>query len=105
MRGALWIALVLAVLLATAFFVSANRQEVTLRLFVVDVPTTAWMLALGAFLLGAALTGLVASLALLRLRFRLRGQRRELGRLEQEVHGLRTLPLAPEESGTRAREG
>jgi uncharacterized integral membrane protein len=105
-RGILGTAAAIAFAAYAAFFVAWNGDHVRVHLLfgrLDGIPL--WGVVLGAFALGAALVGAVAAWTVLRLRFRLRGQRRELGRLEQEVHGLRTLPLAPEESGTRAREG
>lgn len=59
-----------------------------------------------AFVAGAAISTLVLSVSALRLRIRMRGQRRQISKLERELHGLRTLPLqeARTREGTRIRE-
>jgi uncharacterized integral membrane protein len=84
-----------------------NATPVTLDLLfgsVVDVPV--WSVALGSLLLGAVAAGLACAWPILRLRLRVRSQSRRLTRLEQEVHGLRTLPLSSEATkSARAREG
>jgi uncharacterized integral membrane protein len=61
---------------------------------------------LGAFLLGAALTGLAFSWPILRVRLRLRRESKRVAQLEQEVHGLRTLPLTEDDDAkaVEARE-
>jgi uncharacterized integral membrane protein len=105
-RNVLWIGVVIAVAAYAIYVAISNGDRVSFDLlFFRAEGVPLWLLVLGAFVLGAALTGAVATLALVQLRFRLRGQRREIGRLEQEVHGLRTLPLEPEDAGARAREG
>jgi uncharacterized integral membrane protein len=105
-RAAFGTAAAIALAAYAAFFVAWNGDHVRIHLLFArfdGVPL--WSVVLGAFALGAALVGTVTGFSLLRLRLRLRGQRREVGRLEQEVHGLRTLPLAPDDTGSRAREG
>ncbi|MFQ5513130.1 MAG: lipopolysaccharide assembly protein LapA domain-containing protein [Myxococcota bacterium] len=55
-----------------------------------------WQALLASFVLGALLAGLGAGLSIVRLQLQLHRSRREVERLEQEIHGLRTLPLVEE---------
>ncbi len=106
MRGVLGTAAAIALAAYAAFFVAWNGDHIRIHLLFArfdGIPL--WGVVLAAFALGSALVGAVAGWSLLRLRLQLRGQRREVGRLEQEVHGLRTLPLAEGDAATRAREG
>jgi uncharacterized integral membrane protein len=105
-RGVLGTAAAIALAAYAAFFVAWNGEHVRIHLLFASLEgIPLWGVVLAAFALGAAVVAAVAGFSLLRLRFQLRGQRREIGRLEQEVHGLRTLPLEPEDAGARAREG
>ncbi len=63
-------------------------------------------IVLGAFLFGAALTALAFSWPILRVRLRLRRESKRVAQLEQEVHGLRTLPLKEDDDAkaVEARE-
>ncbi len=62
-------------------------------------------LVLSGDLAGATLAGLACSLPIVRYRLRLRRSRQRIAELEQELHGLRTLPLGDEAEGEpRARE-
>jgi len=106
MKGFLGTAAAIALAAYAAFFVAWNGQPVNIHLLFArfdGIPV--WGVVLAAFALGAALVGAATGWFLVRVRLQLRGQRREVGRLEQEVHGLRTLPLAPEDPSQRAREG
>ena len=79
------------------WFGSHNSQPIGIDLWLRqynDVPL--W----GGLVGVAAVGGLIALFALapslVRLRLRARRQVRSIGELEQEVHGLRTLPLSDE---------
>jgi len=65
------------------------------------------LLVLGAFLIGVGLTALVFTWPIIRVRLRLRRESRRVAQLEQEVHGLRTLPLSDDDEAkaVEAREG
>jgi uncharacterized integral membrane protein len=100
------------VLLGTAVIVAAavawlairNDERVTVDLLVTSLPDLAlWQVLLGAFLCGGLAAAAALSWPYARLRLRVRNQARQITRLEQEVHGLRTLPL-PDELPS-AREG
>jgi uncharacterized membrane protein YciS (DUF1049 family) len=104
MRTLLYIGVVVLVVAFAILLVVNNMQEVSLNLPLVQPVTVAlWRVLLGSFLIGAVLVGAGMSWPYLRLRLRARTQARQIARLEQEVHGLRTLPLPDEESG--ASEG
>ena len=66
-------------------------------------PVPTWMSHLMAAASGATLGVLVLSLPLVRLKFRVRRQARAIGELEQEIHGLRTLPI-DEEIGDKVQD-
>ena len=91
-----WISLVLALLvaLAVAYFVAANQQPVPMRLLGVTLEEPLWMLLLAAVLAGAAIALGACGLAILRLKLQVRRQQKRVAELEQEVHGLRTQPIA-----------
>ncbi len=105
----IWISFILLALIivGVSLFVSRNADPVSVDLgfrTLVDVPL--WMSLLGAGLLGAALAVAFFSWPLVSLRLRVRRGGKRITELEQEVHGLRTLPLseeAPEPS--QASEG
>jgi uncharacterized integral membrane protein len=95
----------IAVLLAAyaVFLAIANGDQVRVNLlFWSSESLPLYAVVLGSFVLGAAAAAAASSVTLVRLRLQLRGERRRASRLEQEVHGLRTLPLLPE-TGERAR--
>ena len=99
MKGLLLLAAVVGVAVAAVLLATQNDAPVTVNLLVFtvhDVPL--WRVLLGAFVAGGTVVALVLSWPYLRLRLRVRGQARQITRLEQEVHGLRTLPLPDEES-------
>ena len=94
MRTLIWIVLLGGVVAYAVYLVTQNEAPVGLDLLFVqlrDVPL--WSIVLGAFGIGALGTGLIVAWPLLRLRLGVRRQGRQINRLEQEVHGLRTLPL------------
>ena len=64
-------------------------------------------LVLAAFLLGVSLTALGFTWPIVAVRLRLRRESRRVAQLEQEVHGLRTLPLSDDDEAkaVEAREG
>ncbi len=108
MKGLAGLAVAVAVIAYAVYLVTQNDQPVTIQLlFASVVGAPAWSLLLGSFAAGASLTALALSWPLLRLRLAVRRQTRRVTRLEQEVHGLRTLPLSPEELAPSdlAREG
>jgi uncharacterized integral membrane protein len=91
-----WMGLALAVLLAVmvAYFVAANQQPVPVRLLGVTLEEPLWMALLVAVLAGAAVALGACSWSILRLKLQARRQIKRIADLEQEIHGLRTLPIA-----------
>jgi uncharacterized integral membrane protein len=97
MRG--WITLIAGGVLAAliAFGVAKNGQVVDVNLpFLQPWPMELWRALLIAVLLGAALATLFLSLPLARAKLATRRQTKRIAQLEQEIHGLRTLPIANE---------
>jgi uncharacterized membrane protein YciS (DUF1049 family) len=95
--------MVVVVAAVAVFLVSGNSAPVALNLLVTVTEVPLWSVLLGSFVSGGLIIGLLVTWPYLRLRLRARTQARQITRLEQEVHGLRTLPLPDEESG--AQEG
>ena len=103
MRRLVPIALVAAIAIYAAFVAQRNPMPLSLDLVFYRVPEVQlWLLLFVAALLGAAAALVIVSWPYLRLRLLVRRQSRRITRLEQEVHGLRTLPLS-EESEDRAQ--
>ncbi len=106
MKTAIWVILLGLVGWGAYSFATSNDDPVTLELLI----TTYAAVPLWAALVGAAAVGGLAVLFALspswvRLRLRTRRQARSIAELEQEVHGLRTLPLGDEmETAEAARE-
>jgi hypothetical protein len=86
----------LVVLVAyTTLFVLYNGDQVKMSLpFLVTGEMPGWLVAVIAGALGAFATALVLSWPLVRLSGQHRRDARRIAQLEQELHGLRTLPLA-----------
>ena len=93
--------LLLAVLLAAivAYFVAANQQLVPVRLLGVTLEEPLWMALLAAVLAGAAVALGACSWSIVRLKLQARRLLKRIAELEQEVHGLRTLPIASAVAG------
>lgn len=99
-----WIAAAAALSAALYLTLVATRNSELLRvnlLFLTIEQVPAWAALLGSLLLGVAAASLLLAWPFLRLRLRLRSQSRRITRLEQEVHGLRTLPLSDQEPRSR----
>ena len=109
MKTVIRIAAVIVLLVYAALVVASNSERVNLDLVVFPILSAAvWHVLLLSALFGAALTALLLAWPLLRLRLRVRSQSRQVTRLEQEVHGLRTLPITEAEEAepaATAREG
>jgi uncharacterized integral membrane protein len=97
MRG--WVTLVAGGVLAAliAFAVAKNGQVVDVNLpFAHPWPMELWRALLVSALLGALLATLLFSWPLTRAKLTTRRQAKRIAQLEQEIHGLRTLPIATE---------
>jgi uncharacterized integral membrane protein len=94
MRG--WGTLLLAALLAALVIVPVfwNGTPITVNLLFASWNTTVGVAVVVAAVLGAAAATMVLTWQLLRLKMEVRRQTRRIAQLEQEVHGLRTLPIA-----------
>jgi len=99
MRG--WTGLALALLLAAgvAYFVAANQQPVPVRLLGVTLEKPLWMSLLASVVAGAAVALGGCSWSIVRLKLQARRQGKRIAELEQEIHGLRTLPIAADAAG------
>jgi uncharacterized membrane protein YciS (DUF1049 family) len=109
MKAVLRIAAVIALVVYAALVVASNSARIDIDLIFFPVENVAvWHVLLLSALFGAAVTALVLAWPILRLRLQVRSQNRRVTRLEQEVHGLRTLPIAESderEPASTAREG
>jgi uncharacterized membrane protein YciS (DUF1049 family) len=103
-RGLIVLGILVVVAVAAALVTIRNSDPVTIDLLFTSLPSVPlWGVLAGSFLLGAVLVAAILSWPYARLRLRVRSQSRQIARLEQEIHGLRTLPL-PDET-TNVREG
>ena len=91
-----WVGLIAALLLLLLilFLVKSNTQDVKVDLLLVQYDTVLWAAMVGAAVVGAGATALFLAWPLARLKLHTRRHRKRIGELEQEVHGLRTLPIA-----------
>lgn len=107
MKGLAGIAAAVALIAYAVYLATQNTAPVELELLFASPSSPAWAVVLGSFVLGVVVMVLAFSWPLLRLRLVARRQSRQIARLEQEVHGLRTLPLEPDDpvSRPRAEEG
>ncbi|MCP4005339.1 MAG: LapA family protein [bacterium] len=93
------------VIVGVSVFVSRNPAEVPVDLgFHIIEGAPLWMSLLGSALLGAALTVGVFTWPLVSMRLQVRRSGKQVTKLEQEVHGLRTLPLNDEATEKQAGE-
>jgi len=104
MRLSRWLggaALFVAALVFGWRFRAANETPVNVDfLFGVLPAVPVWKMLCASVLLGAAAALLVCLFQLVRLSLTARRYRKALGRLEAEIHELRTLPLRPPEPGS-----
>jgi uncharacterized integral membrane protein len=98
------LSVVLLLGLGVALIAQNQKEIVSVHLMVVtfdEVPV--WQALLISLLAGAGATALACAWPLTRYRLRLRRARQRMAELEQEVHGLRTLPLGEDEAEDAAR--
>lgn len=94
-RRLLWLALFGVVLVAGWKFAAANAEPVALDYLIGRVEDVrVWVLVVATFAVGAAAGMVVCVVEMTRLGLLSRRYRRALRRLEAELHGLRSLPLA-----------
>ncbi len=90
--GTLVVGALLAALVVT--LVLRNGQEVSVDLLVMTWPTKLWGALVASAIIGAGATASFLLWPMARLNLRARRHQKRIAELEQEVHGLRTLPIA-----------
>ena len=97
-----WLSVAFGVLLAAllVYVVISNNDIVVVTLPLVKWPTKLWSAMVASAIVGAGATLLLTSWPLLRLKLQSRKHTRRIAQLEQEVHGLRTLPIAADSTAT-----
>jgi uncharacterized integral membrane protein len=93
-----WGSIVSGVLLAglLVYVVISNNDLVVVTLPLLKWPTKLWAAMVASAAAGAGASFLLVTWPLLRLKLQTRRYTRRIAELEQEVHGLRTLPIASE---------
>jgi uncharacterized integral membrane protein len=89
--------LVIAVAVAAylTLFVFKNTYEVQMVLpFIAQGELPSWLICVLSAAMGACVTSLALSFPILRRGAQVRRDTKKIAKLEQELHGLRTLPLA-----------
>lgn len=96
MRG--WGTLVFGALLAALVvtLVVRNGQPVIVDLLITTWPTKVWGAMVASAVVGAAASSLLLVWPVARAKMQSRRQVKRIAELEQEIHGLRTLPIASE---------
>jgi uncharacterized integral membrane protein len=90
----------------TTLFVLQNGDRVTMALpFITQGSMPGWLVVLIAAAFGGGVSALLLSWPLLRFRHQNRRDARRIHALEQELHGLRTLPLATNHPGHATHVG
>lgn len=101
-RRLVWLALFVAVLVIGWKFAAANADEVHVDYLVGTLAgVRLWLLVIVTFALGAVSGVVLCLVEMARLGLLSRRYRKALGRLEAELHGLRTLPLSPDAASQR----
>jgi uncharacterized integral membrane protein len=90
-----WATIAVGILLAALliFVVISNSDEVTVVLPLIQWRTKLWAAMVGGAVVGAAASLVLVAWPLLRLKLHARRHQKRIAELEQEVHGLRTLPI------------
>ncbi|NRA04440.1 MAG: LapA family protein [Myxococcales bacterium] len=107
MRSIASISVVVILAVYGAYLGSTNLEQVTLHLGFTNFGPALWQALLGSLMAGVAGIVLAFGWPVIRMRLTLRRQARQIRELEQEIHGLRTLPLIEDEAAetATAREG
>jgi uncharacterized integral membrane protein len=97
-----WVSIGTAVLFAAllVYTVISNTVEVTVVLPLWQWRTKLWAAMIGSAIVGAVAATLMVTWPLLRLKLQQRRHTRRIAELEQEIHGLRTLPIAGDSSAS-----
>jgi uncharacterized integral membrane protein len=96
-KGAVRVGVAVLLALYLAVVATRNTEPVNLDFWFSELPgIPSWLALASAVLLGAALGSGALAWPLVRLGLRSRQERRRIEQLEQEIHGLRTLPLGDE---------
>ena len=100
MKG--WISLAFVVLVAAVVvaLVVGNGEPITVNLLIVQWPTKVWGALVAAAAFGAVAAASVLVFQVIRLKVQARRYSKRIADLEQEVHGLRTLPIAGDIAGS-----
>jgi uncharacterized membrane protein YciS (DUF1049 family) len=108
MRYGLTVVAVLVGIFLGIGFALGNTAPVDVRFYVISIEQVPlWQALVSAIALGFLVAGVGLGWPLVRSSVLVRQQRRRISRLEQEIHGLRTLPLGTEgeEPARHAEEG
>jgi len=98
-RRLLWLVFFAALLIGGWKFAAGNAQEVRLDYLAGQLEgVKVWVLVGATFLLGAVAGVALCLIEMARLGLLSRRYRKALGRLEAELHSLRSLPLGPDPS-------
>jgi len=94
MKTLFLVGMLIVVVAYAAFLTTSNDAQIEVDLLFTTVGgIPLWQGLLASFVLGALLVGVACLRSIVRQRLEIRRQNRLIARLEQEVHGLRTLPL------------
>ncbi len=95
MRGAVRVGVAVVLALYLAVVATRNTEPVNIDFVFSELPgIPSWLVIITALLLGALIAAGLLAWPLARLGLRSRQDRRRIEQLEQELHGLRTLPLS-----------
>ncbi len=100
--GSIAFGVVLAGLLV--YVVISNNDIVVVTLPLLKWPTKLWAAMVASAVFGAGAAMLLTSWPLLRLKLQSRRHAKRIAQLEQEIHGLRTLPIASDASPQSAQK-
>ena len=91
-----WASIAFGVLLAglLVYVVISNNDLVVVTLPLLKWPTKLWAAMVASAIVGSGATLLLTTWPLVRLKLQSRRHTRRIAQLEQEIHGLRTLPIA-----------
>jgi uncharacterized integral membrane protein len=102
MRGWASVAVFLLFAALLVYTVISNTDQVTVVIPMLQWRTKLWAAMIASAIAGALVTSLMISLPMVRLKLQNRRHSRRIAELEQEVHGLRTLPIASDASSRKA---